>query len=83
LIIDRHISLEILRPFAMGLGLLVLVFIGFSAAKQLSAAAAGQLEMLTAFKLVGLNTLVTKSCCRPHFSFPYWRLWVAFTGIPK
>ena len=43
LIIDRHISWEILRPFSMGLGLLVLIFIGFSAASQLSAAAQGQL----------------------------------------
>jgi len=69
LIIDRHISLEILRPFIMGLGLLVLVFIGFSAAKQLSAAAAGQLEMLTAFKLVGLNTLVTLEILMPSAFF--------------
>ena len=69
MIIDRHISFEILRPFAMGLGLLVLVFIGFSAAKQLSAAAAGQLEMLTAFKLVGLNTLVTLEILLPSAFF--------------
>jgi len=69
LIIDRHISLEILRPFVLGLGLLVLVFIGFSAAKQLSAAAAGQLEMETAFKLVGLNTLVTLEILMPSAFF--------------
>tara|TARA_R110001592_G_scaffold336960_1_gene622778 strand:- start:44438 stop:45505 length:1068 start_codon:yes stop_codon:yes gene_type:complete len=69
LIIDRHISMEILRPFVIGLGLLVLVFIGFSAAKQLSAAAAGQLEMLTAFKLVGLNTLVTLEILMPSAFF--------------
>ena len=69
LIIDRHISLEILRPFVMGLGLLILVFIGFSAAKQLSAAAAGQLEMTTAFKLVGLNTLVTLEILMPSAFF--------------
>ena len=53
----------------MGLGLLVLVFIGFSAAKQLAAAAAGQLEMLTAFKLVGLNTLVTLEILLPSAFF--------------
>jgi lipopolysaccharide export system permease protein len=69
LIIDRHISLEILRPFVMGLGLLILVFIGFSAARQLSAAAAGQLEMTTAFKLVGLNTLVTLEILMPSAFF--------------
>ncbi|MEM6579876.1 MAG: LPS export ABC transporter permease LptF [Pseudomonadota bacterium] len=69
MIIDRHISLEILRPFTMGLGLLVLVFIGYSAAKQLTAAAAGQLQMLTAFKLVGLNTLVTLEVLMPTAFF--------------
>ncbi len=69
LIIDRHISLEILRPFTMGLGLLVLVFIGFSAAQQLSAAAAGQLPMFTAFKLIGLNTLITLEILMPSAFF--------------
>lgn len=69
LIIDRHISLEILRPFTMGLGLLVLVFIGFSAAQQLSAAAAGQLPMVTAFKLIGLNTLITLEILMPSAFF--------------
>ncbi|MCB1848245.1 MAG: LptF/LptG family permease, partial [Halieaceae bacterium] len=69
MIIDRHISLEILRPFTMGLGLLVLVFIGFSAAQQLSAAAAGQLSMLTAFKLIGLNTLITLEILMPSAFF--------------
>jgi lipopolysaccharide export system permease protein len=69
LIIDRHISLEILRPFIGGLGLLVLVFIGFSATKQLAAAADGQLDMLTAFKLVGLNTLTTLEILMPSALF--------------
>ncbi|MDH3995257.1 MAG: LPS export ABC transporter permease LptF [Gammaproteobacteria bacterium] len=69
MIIDRHISLEILRPFVMGLGLLILVFIGFSAARQLSAAAEGQLEMLTAFKLIGLNTLITLEILLPTAFF--------------
>lgn len=69
LIIDRHITLEILRPFAMGLGLLVLVFVGFSAARQLGAAADGQLEMLTAFKLIALNTLITLEILLPSAFF--------------
>ena len=46
MIIDRHISFEILRPFCMGLGLLVLVFVGFSAARQLSLAVDGKLHFL-------------------------------------
>jgi lipopolysaccharide export system permease protein len=69
LIIDRHISLEILRPFASGLGLLILIFIGFSAARQLSMAAEGQLDMLTAFKLIGLNTLITLEILLPSAFF--------------
>jgi lipopolysaccharide export system permease protein len=69
LIIDRHISLEILRPFCMGLGLLVLVFVGFSAARQLSLAVEGKLDMLTAFQLVGLNTLITLEILLPSAFF--------------
>lgn len=69
LIIDRHISWEILRPFFTGLGLLVLVFIGFSAANQLSLAAEGKLDILTAFKLVGLNTLITLEILLPSAFF--------------
>ena len=60
LIIDRHISLEIIRPFVTGLGLLILIFVGFSASRQLSLAAEGQLDMMTAFKL-----LVCKCCENP------------------
>ena len=52
LIIDRHISWEILRPFITGLGLLVLVFIGFSAASQLSLAAEGKLDIWCCWMVV-------------------------------
>ncbi|MCR9105675.1 MAG: LPS export ABC transporter permease LptF [Gammaproteobacteria bacterium] len=69
MIIDRHISLEILRPFVAGLGLLVLVYIGFSAARHLSMAAAGQMDMLTAFKLIGLSTLITLEILLPSAFF--------------
>lgn len=69
MILDRHISWEILRPFSLGLGLLVLVFVGFSAARQLSLAADGQLDMLTAFKLIGLNTLITLEILLPSAFF--------------
>ena len=69
LIIDRHISREIIRPFCTGLGLLVLIFIGFSAARQLTLAASGQLDMLTALKLVSLNTLITLEILLPSAFF--------------
>jgi lipopolysaccharide export system permease protein len=69
LIIDRYISWEIIRPFCTGLGLLILVFVGYSAALQLNLAARGQLDMDTAFKLVGLNTLVTLEVLMPSALF--------------
>jgi lipopolysaccharide export system permease protein len=69
LIIDRHISWEIIRPFCTGLGLLVLIFIGFSAAQQLSLAAEGKLDIATAFKLIGLNTLITLEILLPSAFF--------------
>jgi lipopolysaccharide export system permease protein len=69
LIIDRYISWEILRPFAAGLGLLVLVFVGYSAARYLGMAADGQLDVATAFKLIGLNTLVTLEILLPTALF--------------
>lgn len=69
MIIDRQITVEILRPFVMGLGLLVLVYVGFSAARQLSLAASGQMDMLTAFKLIGLSTLITLEILLPSAFF--------------
>lgn len=69
MIIDRYLSREILRPFAVGLGLLVLVFVGFSLARQLSFAAAGQVDLVTALKLVALNTLVTLEILLPSALF--------------
>jgi lipopolysaccharide export system permease protein len=69
LIIDHYINREILRPFVSGLGLLVLVFVGYSASVQLEQAALGRLDMLTAFKLVGLNTLVTLEVLLPSAFF--------------
>ena len=69
LIIDRHISREIIRPFCTGLGLLVLIFIGFSAARQLNLAASGQLGMPAALKLISLNTLITLEILLPSAFF--------------
>jgi lipopolysaccharide export system permease protein len=69
LIIDRYISLEIIRPFCAGLGLLVLVFIGYSAAAQLSLAAEGQMDMSSAFQLIFLNTLITLEILLPSAFF--------------
>lgn len=69
LIIDRHITSEIIRPFCLGLGLLVLIFVGYSAARQLSMAAEGQFGLLTALKLIGFNTLITLEILLPSAFF--------------
>ena len=69
MIIDLYISREILRPCAAGLGLLVLVYVGYSAAGQLTLAASGQFDMLTAFKLVGLGTLTQLEVLLPSALF--------------
>jgi lipopolysaccharide export system permease protein len=69
LIIDRHINLEILRPFVMGLGLLIMIYMGFSAAQQLALAAEGKMDMFTALKLVALSTLITLEILLPSAFF--------------
>jgi lipopolysaccharide export system permease protein len=69
MIIDRYLYREILRPFALGLGLLIVVFVGFSLARQLAFAAAGQIDLVTALRLVALNTLVTLEILLPSALF--------------
>lgn len=69
MILERYLQREILRPFSLGIGLLVLVFVGYSLAQQLTLAAAGQLDLLTATRLVGLRTLVTLEILLPSALF--------------
>ena len=69
MIIDRYISWEILRLFCGGLGMLILVFVGYSAARQLSLAAEGQMGMSAAFTLIGLNTLIVLEVLLPSALF--------------
>jgi lipopolysaccharide export system permease protein len=69
LIIDRYISSEIIRPFCGGLGLLVLIFIGYSATVQLNLAAQGQMGIESALQLILLNTLITLEVLMPSALF--------------
>ena len=69
MIIDRQISWEIFRLFSGGLGMLILVFIGFSAAKHLNLAADGQMEMSAALALIGLKTLIVLEVLLPSALF--------------
>ena len=69
MVLDLYLTREILKPLVLGLGLLVLVFIGFSSAKELALAAEGVIDTVTAFKLVGLNTLITLEVLLPSALF--------------
>ncbi len=69
MIIDRYIGLELVKFLAPGIGLLILVFVGYSAAENLSLAADGKVDALTALKLIGLNTLITTEVLLPSCLF--------------
>lgn len=69
MIIDRQIRWEILRLLFGGLGMLILVFIGFTAAKELGLAAGGQLDMSAALALIGLKTLIVLELLLPSALF--------------
>ena len=58
MIIDRYLTQEILRPFTLGFGLLVVLFVAYTAAIQLTQAADGIIEPTTALRLILLNTLI-------------------------
>ncbi len=65
LILDRYIIREISRPMLLGLGLLVLVFTGYSTAIKLADAAAGLIDPSTVAKLAFLNTLIALEVLLP------------------
>lgn len=69
LIIDRYINSEVIRPFCGGLGLLVLIFVGYSATIQLNLAAQGQMGIWSALKLIFLNALITLEVLMPSALF--------------
>lgn len=69
LIIDRQIRWEILRLLSSGLGMLILVFIGYSAAEQLGLAAEGQIGLSAAMALIGLQTLIVLEVLLPSALF--------------
>jgi lipopolysaccharide export system permease protein len=58
MLIERYVTAEIARPFAAGLGILVTVFVTFTAALKLSDAAAGAIAPAAVMQLVTLSTLV-------------------------
>lgn len=69
MLIDRYLIAEILRPAAMGIGLFLLIFVGFSLSKNLARAADGLLDPVTAVLLVGLVTLKAMEVILPTALF--------------
>lgn len=69
MLIDRYLVSEILRPLALGVGLFLLIYVGFSLSKNLSMAADGLIDTATALQLVGLSSLTTLEVILPTALF--------------
>ena len=69
MLIDRYIVREILRPVVLGVGLFLLIYTGFSLSKNLSLAADGLIDTITALQLVGLSSLTTLEVILPTSMF--------------
>lgn len=65
MILDRYLTGEILRPLLLGLGLLILVFAGYSLSVNLVRAANGSVPMASALALTGLNTVIALEILLP------------------
>lgn len=65
MILSRHITAEIIKPMFLGIGLLVIVFTGYSFAVKLSQAANGQFPLPIVVKLIGLNSLIAMEVLLP------------------
>ena len=68
-IIDRYITGEVLRPFLLGTGLLILIFAGYSTAIRLADAANGLISPTTVAMLTALNTLIALEVLMPTALF--------------
>lgn len=69
MVIDRYIIKQISQPMVMGVGLLVIIFFGFSASKELALAAEKSIDLTTALKLISLNTMTTLDVLLPSALF--------------
>lgn len=65
MIIDRYLTYQILRPFTIGVGLLVVVFVGYSLSVQLGKLEGGVVQPMTAAMLVVFNTVVALEILLP------------------
>lgn len=65
MILDRYLIREIIKPMLLGVGLLVLVFAGYTTAAKLAEAAEGLLQPSTITRLIALNTLIALEVLLP------------------
>lgn len=65
MILDRYLIREIIKPMLLGVGLLVLVFAGYTTAVKLAQAADGLLQPSMVTRLIALNTLVALEVLLP------------------
>ena len=65
MVLSRYITAEIARPLFLGVGLLVVVFTGYSSAVNLGQAADGFIAMPAVARLIGLNTIVALEVLLP------------------
>ena len=64
-ILDRYITTETVRPLSIGVGLLIVVFAGYSSAVKLSQAAEGVIQASTVAELILLNTVIALEVLLP------------------
>lgn len=65
MILDRYLTREIAKPMLLGIGLLVLIYTGYSSALKLSQAADGLVQAPIVARLIFLNTLVALEVLLP------------------
>lgn len=65
MVLSRHITAEIIKPMFLGIGLLAIVFTGYSFAAKLSEAASGVMPLAIVIRLIGLNSLVAMEVLLP------------------
>ncbi len=65
MVLSRHITAEIIKPMFLGIGMLVVVFTGYSFAVKLSDAADGIIPLDIVIRLIGLNSLVAMEVLLP------------------
>ncbi|VAW72506.1 Lipopolysaccharide export system permease protein LptF [hydrothermal vent metagenome] len=63
--LDRYINSEIAKPLVLGVTLLMVIFIGFTAAVKLGEAASGLIGLDTVARLIGLSTIIALEILLP------------------